>query len=1446
MNSDSTIPQLIPLKGDPARQAFDAIRGYVYQFWHSVYAWITLDDDDILYLEVAEDFDTLAKNAATSVQVKDIGKNITLRTTEVVDAIGHYWQLQHDNSDRELSFYFLTSSHIGLEDGSPFGRGVKGLELWKHCSEHSPEIKTLRHFLLHELEGFKLDEQAVERLTKEDTIFEQLAPLAEKRGYLTREDFWKTIEGLIGSQDPTTYSPLILKHVKTIRSLPKDLREFLSTSDDHTFFEHLIKPITWKTGGGNAASVEELIEDTLTQYGRETYHHRHPSDSLKAVATLFQEVARIANFPKAEQRFLKKTRFEQIFEEATSIRVPLQQYRETQDLLNNVLTRLLTHFEGSDLSRTLEIVSSMHEGIPPLPQNIAPRSHLVKAFHSSLQNTGLLVLTGLSGVGKTTLAKMVAQSQHGIWYWIDLSHRTVEHTVFIFQQLIARIRQTHESINIVLDAFHLSGSHSQQYEDFLGGLLYIVAEMHGRIIMTSQHPLPQRLSRNLGISPQSHQTIPSFEPDEISTFALQLGCPQKITAMNWTKVLVVKTQGHPQMVHAWLTHLAKNHWPEPDMDAFFETPPAVTQEQGEIQQQLSQQLSPEEQQLISRLSIITGRFKRDHAIALGEEALDEVRPALTYPGIIFEQLVGPWIEALDMGYYQVSPVLQNAVKRVWSEQRIQTLHAVVGQIFLQSKPLTTIEGANAFFHAWWGRSVETLAPLLQSFLTASPKVWEYVARDLSWFMHFGIKIRKPLFPEETWLNSMLRLLQFEIAVKIAPEKAPLIVDVWDSEIVQHEPHQSFLVERLMLAIKVLIRTQVDIPAKRLLSFLVEVAGIQEQSEEVMSMCRRIESSITDERDDFITFLFSFIVYRCSDMHFLSMLLDGLDETPATIRERMLVVFNIPGTYARLLINPVWMHEADRENPDWSECIRVLHKTRERALLWDTPSLAIEATRAIAIVYDEYLNDSPKALATLDQTAAQIEESSNLLEYSRTFIFFNQKAYEKVLAILEPLLPEWFPSDEHGDSISMLACREAGVSAAYLGNWSKAAHFFMEGYQRAQVFKWNDHIVGFLADAGFALFKAGEFPVSLKTFKNTLKAIEEFFEFEKDLDSIIVRKKVEYVLLWIQNSLAKTHFTELAEPLPGMCSNPERTEEIREQPLSPAALSWAYLAVIEFSLGFDSSIFQDVYCRFVRDQPIAKTLPLIHSQNLLAQLDIKYAFRTGQFDTLPAQLALCQNLFQASREAVMKEKELFNNTEMDMQLEKYAVFPSTFIVDHFFIALVAVIAKNTFIPEHLQIWRVGIAGQAFQDTILVWLELVETTLSHTISETIVAMKNAHESHEKRLLSALNLCLAEHLHPGDLFYAHAILMSTLLQKRLYLHEIADYLAEMLSRQWLKKCQFRAALNMPNLTVPAIEVACRTEMPGLQKVAQILLAASEAVSVTLPQELSKQFHELATSFL
>jgi len=137
-----------PISHNKKREAVAPIAGYVYQFWQSAYAWIHLSEGEILILEAAEDFDIHTDTPdVETVQVKLSGKAITLRSPDVVEAIGHYWDHVHANPRHTIRFRFLTTATPTVEQGEPFGRAVAGISFWNSCRTDT-EIESIRDFLL--------------------------------------------------------------------------------------------------------------------------------------------------------------------------------------------------------------------------------------------------------------------------------------------------------------------------------------------------------------------------------------------------------------------------------------------------------------------------------------------------------------------------------------------------------------------------------------------------------------------------------------------------------------------------------------------------------------------------------------------------------------------------------------------------------------------------------------------------------------------------------------------------------------------------------------------------------------------------------------------------------------------------------------------------------------------------------------------------------------------------------------------------------------------------------------------------------------------------------------------------------------------------------------------------------------------------------------------------
>lgn len=61
--------------------------GYDYQIWTSIEQWLMLRDDEVLFLEGAEDIDRVKSAETTTVQIRRTEKPISLNSKQARDAL---------------------------------------------------------------------------------------------------------------------------------------------------------------------------------------------------------------------------------------------------------------------------------------------------------------------------------------------------------------------------------------------------------------------------------------------------------------------------------------------------------------------------------------------------------------------------------------------------------------------------------------------------------------------------------------------------------------------------------------------------------------------------------------------------------------------------------------------------------------------------------------------------------------------------------------------------------------------------------------------------------------------------------------------------------------------------------------------------------------------------------------------------------------------------------------------------------------------------------------------------------------------------------------------------------------------------------------------------------------------------------------------------------------
>ena len=1345
------------LKAESKRQADDALRGYLYQIWHSVNAWLDLTEDEILYLEGAEDFDRVSDGSATAVQVKNTQHKITLRSQEVNDAINHYWKLRNDHPDLCVKFRFLTRSKIGKERGNPFGEDQAGLHLWSRCSGDEKAIKKIVEFL-----------QA---------------------------------EGKVSG----------------------DVDNFLKQAESEIIYEQLIESITWETDSKEASFVEKSITKKLILHGDR--YGIPPSDSSKVVDHLLIEAFTVATQKK--NRELTRVRFLEIFEEKTTQRIPISHSRYMQihpTMMDAVGSALIEN--PSDI--TIRSQSPIQNSIPPLYSDFAPRTELVESIQNRLQLEGLTVIQGGTGMGKTTLAKLTANAINGSWFWINFTKRDPSQVVQLLQQLAIAISNQSSKINIVLDDLNLQPRQLRQYEEILGVVVYRVLEYGAKLSITSQHDLPNDVIRRLGVSPSVVIHIPSFTVHEIEQFAQQLGCHAD-QAEAWAKLIQLHTSGHPRLVHARLTRLRAKDWKEDEN--IFQTPQEVVEEREEARQLLID-LSEDQRELLYRLSLMSIRFRRDYALNIGD-----IPESISYPGDTFSQLIGPWIDPVSETYYTISPLLNNAANQVWPESKINDLHAQIANAILKTKNLTAIEVQAVLLHSIIGQNEEGLIAVVHALMATSENLWKQCSQEFSWLIYVKTNPPEELFPRGDLVNHLFRLLQYRIAVEVKPEFAPKILEIWEKEI-KPEPHKSYLLSRITLMTQALVYYQVSLPAKQMVSYLKEMIDIEErykeieEIQEVYSVFKgQLEKQMTD-KTNFFSILFSLIsARRPLYASFLSDLIDAIDSLCPKMRTLLLADFENGIIRSRILIDSVWLAEADIENPDWGRCLQVYDKVIERAIEWNYLHIASAAAKGKAIIYDEYLHDYDAAHNFLQDILSKLG-SLPAIEEAQAAIYFHHKHYRDALEIYERILPDWNPSSEFELGFGFLeGYRRSGICAAYLDNWEKAAVFFEEGAKKAQEIDVTEQYIGLYADAGFAQFKAGNVLSCINLLKLALQEFETLPQNDTDVRYFTLKKLLGYLITWLAKRDSDIGFEE---PPPGFCSNLDIDKTIMKYPNFPIQYVWLHLAQIEYQFNLGMTIFNQT--KDVKDRTLYPFLDLF-----LSMLEIQYDYKDKIFDSLPQHMNQLAYAYATTHRHRQNEKGIVEKGIYSISIDDLYEFASVDnIVNILVPALLIQVSRDTNIDETLSMWRMNSLELPIEKNINIALDLTESILSKDRREASTVMKIKESKPEERLVAALKIIHNIDTNPSDLFYAHTLVATVIINKdelwKWERHIMTD-LVDLFSRQWLEKVKFRAMLKMPTITVPQIEQACNNSETGKKKIGQILLAAHQAVSVGVSPEILQQ---------
>ncbi len=1328
---------------DPKRDATDSIRGYVYQVYQSVLAWMGLKENEILVLEGAEDFDVNCGSSVVTNQVKDVSANLTLRSAAVIDSINNYWAHRERNPGYDIVLRFLTTAEAGQEQGSPFGSGQKGLDYWQNAESHGIDIGPLRAFLL------------------------------------------------------------------TLK-LNASLASFVQTATDDELREALICRVKWDMGNRPREALQYIIEDKLKLHGLKLHINSHYS--CQALPHLLKTVVDLLS--TKGMKALRFGDFLTCFDDATSVSVPRGEMEAIT--AGGSLQQLVGMLDRTDITRLANRSPTIGNLIPIVDGGIA-RTSIVSKLAKLLSGQRVIFLYGSSGLGKTNLASLISHEVGGNWGWAGFRDMPPEQIRDALTRAAIEIDVGRLPPYLVLDDVDLS--QVTQFERELISLVFSLINANGMVIVTGPLRPPLHLLPKLWKNETCEVAVPYFDETEVAEMVRAHGLSDDKRVSAWAKTIWLTTSGHPQLVHARVRNLNAKGWPSIGFSDLTK-PDDIERVRLEARNRLIQEFPTENTRVLAyRLSLIIGAFSRETAVAVAEAP-----PPTNLPGEAFDALVGPWIEREREDRYRVSPLLTGAANNVLPNGEIKAVHVAIALCYLGRKSLNQFEVGTAFFHAFLAKHIAALGALAQGILKTDSEHMHLLYDAMSWFPGVALDVGQRILPENPALDLMLRLAQYKlIAASPRQEGVVALIKRIEESLSEIEDTKLKRYSEAMAYGTILNAFAIQIPSSIVIGMISRMMDISNED----TFLKEIEDSFSEVKNEQMPrlgenkpaqVLFSYQGARLSGLDDLSELVSSLDALPSSKRDQLLRVCNSDIDFASLLINRAWWNEVRGGALDVDKAIRVFNLTAMKSREWKVPELTKACLVAMSVIQDEYGSSTKCALDVLDAADKEFPDDASLLN-QRAKVLFHANCDLQALPIANRALELAGLSNVE----FVFCCRNAGIAAAKSGDWAEAERFFRLGAEKAKRSSVQKSMgTGLMADAAFSQWKQKKYGNSLSLFADVLDSLGSI-PLSEDIRIRHLHATVRHSISWILFDARGEHGADLVEPLPGMCSNQEPHEGIKDHRIIDIGAAWELLAFAERHLELGNKIRD-------RSQTVTGGKKPLLLEGYARNLAFESMFKSKDFDNLvPRLIEMLEGLqhFKAPKEG---EVDGWVIGDVPKLPDGYWEKPENrvWLYSYTLVASIILTADNQTIPLPIQRWRTDLASAgALSDDIDHFLNVLnglppDDSLYHQAAAAIFALRRGT------------------LGPAELWKGSFRLLNALMNEKRWVEAALEGL--LITRWIFAANNQRFAFSTPSLACSEIERCCLDQsLSGLAKIAAVIDVAAPHLTMRMSPEAKQMIRKL-----
>jgi tetratricopeptide (TPR) repeat protein len=599
----------------------------------------------------------------------------------------------------------------------------------------------------------------------------------------------------------------------------------------------------------------------------------------------------------------------------------------------------------------------------------------------------------------------------------------------------------------------------------------------------------------------------------------------------------------------------------------------LEEERKAVRSRLLGELQSNAIELLLRLSLLQGNFDRPMALVTANTPT-----AVPQAGLVFDFLVGPWIEQLGPERYRLSPLLKDSGMVGIAPPLRRSIKTNVMNYLIRQRPFPADQLLQVFVIAFQQDDRGGLTWFGHAILSASAEPtrsqFKRLAQEVSLFALVDRGDDKPLIPDDISLSTLLRFAQLRVAVATDDMKqAARLVDraLAENKYADAERHQ--LLDAMVFA-TVMLEPRIPIGAKRWLPMLLELvatpsmrsAFTQVQPLPAASPFSGLPPTATHDEMMFIA--------RASALKSpeeLAELIEALEQQSQAVQDRYLGAAARANPSLHFIVAASWLTEAKRPGFDAKAAAAIYRTLSQTKSARDNPDLAVELLCAEAIMLDEYGDDKEGALKVL-RLAQEAYPNNYRLNRQRQKVFYRHREYAEALAEFEKFqdrLPKELAVDR------AFALREAGRSAAEIGELEKARTFFEQAWESARVCGtgMKPMTAGLSADCAILDFDAGNYESALSLMRRALLEADDL-DPRAGLKQAFVKRVHLAAVLYMRGGAPNFPAARQAM-IYGMCSEPEPQEWFRNQPQAQPALVWYQLAELEAEISQSQAVLTEL-------------------------------------------------------------------------------------------------------------------------------------------------------------------------------------------------------------------------------------------------------------------------------